>query len=704
MGTHRAPSSSVPLKRQGTCLYLIFLTFFVYGQQDTIVVHERILDETLRQRLENQLDELEEEADYSTYREELELLLTHPVNLNTASAEELQKLFFLNDFQISRLQQHIRQTGPLISIYELQAIEGFDLQTIRLMLPFVTVSGGNRNCLPPLEEMFRHGKGQLFIRFQQLIERQNTFISSEADHIPATERTYPGSPARIYTRYRFTWYQNISFGITAEKDPGEEFFRGSQKRGFDYYSAHLFLRPGNKLRILALGDYHLQFGQGLVLWSSPGFGKGSDPVHVNKNAAGLKPHTSAEENRFMRGAAAAFSLGNFEVTGCFSHRTLDANILESDSLSGKVLAFSSFQHSGLHRTANEIKNRKAVSQTLAGGNITWRRSHFQAGLTACHLQFGAEYRRSPSLYNGFDFSNKSNQNIGVNYHYILRNFHFFGEAAISQSRGRAVLTGLMASLHRGLSVSFLYRDFQPHYHALYAEPFSENAGARNEKGIFSGIQLQISSRLWLMAHADHFTFPWMNYRTHMPSAGYDYLVQLHYKPLPQTEMYFRYRLKNKPMNTREESPVRFLDDVIRQSYRLHLSYPLTETISMRSRVEWLDHQFGLKHETGFMICQDILFRSMDSPWSLTFRYALFDTAGYDSRIYVYENDVLYAFSFPFYSGKGTRMYLLARYRFSRKIDLYARLARTDKPHPKSGWQIVSQSPPTELKVQARLTF
>jgi len=76
-------------------------------------------------------------------------------------------------------------------------------------------------------------------------------------------------------------------------------------------------------------------------------------------------------------------------------------------------------------------------------------------------------------------------------------------------------------------------------------------------------------------------------------------------------------------------------------------------------------------------------------------------------VYAYENDVLYAFSFPFYADKGTRAYLLARYRLSRSIDLYARLAQTiytNRNKSGSGLDLIEGNARTEIKAQMRIRF
>jgi len=51
----------------------------------------------------------------------------------------LEALGLLNALQIEQLQQYIYTVGPLLSIYELQAVPSFDLATIRRIRPKATI-------------------------------------------------------------------------------------------------------------------------------------------------------------------------------------------------------------------------------------------------------------------------------------------------------------------------------------------------------------------------------------------------------------------------------------------------------------------------------------------------------------------------------------------------------------------------------------
>ncbi len=665
-------------------------------------------EEVLYLRIENQVEASDQELDYSELLEDLESLKQNPLNLNQATAADLHRLLFLNDIQVSNLLRHISLFGKLISIYELQSIDGFDLETIARILPFITTGAQLPRRHFDMDDVMREGRSQFFVRYQQLIQQQRGFVppDSSAGQVASAAR-YPGSSMRLYSRYRFTWYRNISLGFTAEKDPGEEFFRGSQPKGFDFYSWHLVLRDMGRLRVLALGDYQVQYGQGLVFWSGMSFGKSSDAMSIRKNAQGILPYTSAAENRFMRGAAATLAWGSLELSAFWSGAGKDANVLARDSLTQQVLSVTSLGQSGLHRTAAELQDKDAVKETILGANLSWRRNNMQLGITGYSLQLDAELQRNLSFYNQFDLNQRSSYNLGIDYSFLLRNFYFFGETALSANGGFATLNGLMASLGPMLSFSVMHRKFSRDYQSLYASSFGENSRVANEQGWFMGLTLFISAAWKLSAYADHFSFPWMKYRTYMPSRGYDYLAQLEYSPSRQVQILLRYRTRNKPLNSARQTGVFSLDEVVRDNYRLHLAYSISTTLTLRSRIETTGFAFAAKREKGFLAYQDILFRSLSSPWALTFRYALFDTDGFDSRIYAYENDVLYAFSFPFYADKGSRIYLVGRYRLSHHVDLYARLAHTRYTNRKtsgSGMDEINGPARTEIKAQIRIKF
>ncbi len=649
----------------------------------------------------------EESAEQTALIESLEVLSAHPINLNNTNARELQQLFMLTDIQINNLIRHIENHGRLISLYELQAVEGFDQHTITSILPFATLDETHARRHFSLENLHRDGEQVFFLRYQQLLEEQTGFSDicpEELENNPNAR--YLGSPYRLYTRYRFTWYRNISFGFTGEKDPGEEFFRGTQPHGFDFYSAHLHLQDFGRLKSLSLGDFQAQFGQGLCFWSGMGFGKSTEAIGVKKNALGLRPYTSVDENNFLRGVGTSIYLGPLTVTGFYSSKYRDANVLEYDSL-GNVLSISSLQQTGMHRTPRELEGKNAVKEQIAGGHIRFDNQRLGVGLTAYSMRLEADYQRRLSFYNQFEFSNRSHHGYSFDYSYLTRNMNIFGEVAMDAGNKIAVINGLMISLDRRISMALVHRHYDKKYQAPFATAFGESNRVANERGLYAGLEVRPARGIRVYAYADHFSFPWMRFRTYMPSRGSEYMIHIEYRPNRETEFYVRMRSKSNALNTRNNTMIRYLDDVKRSQYRLNMAYPVSPSLSLRHRLEMVHYLYGDNKEAGFMIYSDILYRNLNSPFAITFRYALFDTDGFNARIYAYEHDVLYAFSFPFYADKGSRIYLLVKYRLNRQIDLWIRYAQTlfvNRNSSGSGLDLVEGNSRTEIKAQIRVRF
>ena len=73
---------------------------------------------------------------YEDLYESLFQFYRQPLNVNTASADELRSLFLLNEAQIQNLLRYIEKEGKLLTMYELQRIDGFEEADIRKLLPF----------------------------------------------------------------------------------------------------------------------------------------------------------------------------------------------------------------------------------------------------------------------------------------------------------------------------------------------------------------------------------------------------------------------------------------------------------------------------------------------------------------------------------------------------------------------------------------
>ena len=703
---------------------IIFCICNTIFAQDTIP--SKTDDSDIQQQLENITENsLNEDDDYTNLLEGIIYYKEHPINLNHTTKEELQQLHILNDIQINNLLNHIEKNGSLIVIYELQTINGFDIQTINKILPYVKVLDNFNSAHFNMKEMFNKGQNMVILRYGQVIEKQKGFTPIDSAALSNSPNSrYIGSPQRLYARYRFTYGTNVSWGITAEKDQGELFFKnkqrfkydwyeqslkGNQGSGFDFYSAHFFIKNIRFVKALAIGDYQATFGQGLTVWSGLSFGKSSDIMSIKRSAAGIRPYTSVDENKFMRGVAATLGFKNFEATGFLSRKKIDANI--SDTLDdGSAKSISSLQTTGYHTTPNEIADKGAVTQTLVGGNLSYKGRKLTVGITAINFQLDKDYERSLTYYNQFEFSSKHNFNIGADYNYVVRNFNFFGEQAISKNGGMAFVNGVLINLDARLSITVVQRNYQRNYQNLLSNAFSESTVAANEKGTYIGISSKPTNTISVSAYYDRFEFPWLKYLVNAPSVGNDYVAQINYTPSKKTEMYFRIRQRNKQKNTSDpDATIDYNVPANQTNYRFNISYTILPSVKLKNRVELIDYKVdNNKTEKGYLVYQDVIFNKVGKPLSVTFRYALFQTDSYNSRIYAYENDMLASYSIPAYYDRGSRFYILLDYNLTRKIEIWLRYSQTfyDNQNVISPGSLseIQGNTKSEIKAQVKFKF
>ncbi|MEY3398854.1 MAG: hypothetical protein RL220_1448, partial [Bacteroidota bacterium] len=325
-------SESANLWRLITLLGCTLLSRGVAAQND-----DQQRQSIIEQRIETIAGLLEEDAelDYTNLLEDLTYYYEHPLNLNRASEEQLKELYLLTDVQVRNLQTHITRYGPLNNIHELQVVRGFDESTIRNILPFVTVRPPGNLQGTTLKTIFEEGTHDMFLRYKRTLEPQKGFSSDDPGVAPA----FPGTPDYGYIRYRFQYRRNLIAGFTAENDPGEK-FNGRP----DFFSGHLFYSDQTFVRKLVIGDYQALFGQGLTFWNGLGFGKSPFVMNTRRNAIGLRPYTSADENLFLRGAATTLGWKGFELTIMFSDKKVDANL---DAVSDSTEIFDEFQVTSL---------------------------------------------------------------------------------------------------------------------------------------------------------------------------------------------------------------------------------------------------------------------------------------------------------------------------------------------------------------------
>ncbi|MGY6562692.1 MAG: hypothetical protein ACXITV_11355 [Luteibaculaceae bacterium] len=663
----------------------------------------------------------EDDIDFTTLFDDLAYYYDYPINLNDFKREDLEALQFLTVFQINNIITYKDKNKKFYSLYELTTIPGLEYRTIRILLPFITLEDVPRDKKTPLKEMLSKGRNDMFLRWQRVLEEQVGYSSIDPEELAANpNRRYLGSPDRLYLRYRYTYRNKLSIGFVGEKDPGEEFFRGSQRQGFDFNSAHIFFRDVGRFKQIAIGDFQAQFGQGLTYWTGLGFQKSPFSISLKKNAVGLRPYNSANENLFLRGAGFAVQEGRFTLTLFGSRRNLDATLIEAqlaaDTLDNDLGGvqfdgFSSFNLTGFHRTPRELRNRGSVLETTMGGNLEYaNRKNLKIGFTAVETNYNLDFQRRPQLHNQFEFSASRNFVMGMDYDYIYKNVNFFGEVSRSDNGGMAILNTALIELDSRFKLAILHRRYDKDYQAIYTRAFGDNARNINEEGIYLGVEFLPFKYVTVNAYFDNFRYPWLRFRADAPFSAYDYLTQVNYRPSSRWDAYFRYRTRTRPRNDFRAVGER-TNTVVAASntnYRFHINYNPTKQLRFSNRYEIVEFQVGNNdREMGYLLFQDVTWLAKKKPLSISMRYAIFSTESFDSRFFAFEKNALYVYSIPAYFGNGSRAYCLFKYSVGRKVDIWFRVAQTwfrDRDQIGTGLEQINGNQRTDAVAQVRIKF
>ncbi len=620
------------------CFFLflhLFLSPFLLRAQQTIPDSLTIDPDELERLVEQ---EINVDEDLLPASESAAFFVRHKLPLNRASEADLQALGILPDTAIAQFLRYRALFGKLLSLYELQAIPGWTPELIRSLLPYVKLDG-EWSFAESWPERLQKGSHFLLLRYGRSL-RARRYID--------TGSRYAGNNDRVLFRYSYQYKNLLAWGISGEKDAGEAFLRNRGK-GFDHYGFYAVVRGMGKLQELLLGDYTVNLGQGLVQWQNLAFGKGGELSGVKRQGPTLKPYRSNGEYNFFRGAAATIRHKRQQWVFFASYRKLDA-VLHNDSSGGTW--FSTIQTGGLHRTEQELRSRAAVS--LLSGGIQWKYRFRRGHIAFNHVQyaFSDSLKKTPEPYNVRLPQDRLFRFYSIDYSYTWRNLHFFGEGAMSGSGGKAFTGGLLLSLHKRMQGAVLIRSISSNYMSLFGNAFAESSTQSNEQGIYSGISVELSRKLKLDLFTDVFRFPWLRYRVDIPGYGYDYQGVITYTPSRNWSLALRYRYRMKTGNRSDtDEPFHIPELIGKQQFRIHFQAQPEKTWGVRMRMEWVRAGKG---EEGFLGFGDWSWHPENSGIGLIMRVLYYETGGYASRIFVYENDVQYSFSTGSFYGQGIR--------------------------------------------------
>jgi len=611
------------------------------------------------------------ETDFEQIQTDLYALHENPIDLNHTSDEELEQLYFLSPHQIDAILAYADK-HPFEELYELKMIPELTDLDIRNLLPFVTIT---HNQSP--------------ITFNNYTYAREVFTKASHEIIARTDvrniEQYEGSdPVFAQLRYRFDYQRKVVFGGQLRRPVG-----GQAK--YLEYGLYMQLRDISKhVHTIVAGNYQASFGQGLVLAPIFHSGKSMYVASAGQQNNGLRYYSSAD-GKGMHGAGATARWEWNKTT------RLDVSALYS------------------MRRAND-----SIWQHTVGANITVRHKKLEVQLTAIDNIWSDSIRPyNNARYNHHYFRGYNQFVGGASVRYNHGWFDAFAEVATSQNYQRfeetsnyqtlkpsnkinsphwgfGVLAGSRFYPTDGVSLVALYRYYSPFYDNAWGYGFSESSRINDEHGGYLGFDITRLHNWRFSGYGDVFFFEGIKYGLGSDTCtlGYDALVNIQYNR-------HDWRIDTR-FRARKKGP--------------------TSTYSARFQFDWSRGGWSLRTTAdanyvksyGVSLAQDIAFDFTPytlhhTPLSLRLRLQGFDARNWDNRIYIYEHDVLYAFSIPATYGLGGRAYLCLRWQIIKQLALYLRVSETIyardwyvEKHPKSVFADQTSRIPTKTDIHVLL--
>ncbi len=640
-----------------------------------------------------QLSMDEEEKNWEDELEELSNRLQEPVNINVATKRQLEEFPFLTELQIENILAYVYIHGQMQTIYELQMVKTMDKQTIELLLPFVCVKVvEDASRYPSLKTILKYGK-------QEVLTRMDVPFYTRKGY----EKNYLGPAVYHALRYGFRYGDYLQAGIVGEKDAGEPFFALQDKKGYDYYSFYCLFKNLGRMKSLALGNYKLSFGQGLVLGTDFGLGKTFSMSASEYRTGGIRKHGSTDEYNYFRGAAATVEILRFlEFSAFYSHRSMDGVVKDGE--------IASIYKTGLHRTEKEADKMNAFTLQLTGGNLTYEKNKLKVGITGIYYFFNHPYEPDLKKYAKYNLHGNDFYNLSVDYKYRSGKLVWVGEGAVGK-QGYALLNRLKYKLLTGYQLLLIHRYYSHDYWSFFGRSFGEGSMPQNENGWYLAAEATPLTHWTFFASLDLFSFPWWKYRISKSSKGMDGMFQAVYSPRRNLSVYLNYRYKQKERDVSETGGKVTLP-VYHHKLRCRLTY-MPGAFMHRITIDYNHFRqqdgkgYSFEGKQGWQCTQSCAYTFSGFPLAVSAQGTYFYTDDYDSRIYASEKGLLYTFYTPSYYGKGFRYSAHVRYDMNKTFMFLVKFGQTVYRNRKaigSGNDLIEGNKKTDLQMQFRIKF
>jgi len=579
--------------------------------------------------------------------EDRQELLLYPINLNRATAEQLESCGLFTPYQVHSIISYRDKYGDLLSVYELASLSGFRKQRLEKQAIYMTVGETVRS-----NPVSRAGTRILVFAGSSLTNTKDQVL-------------YPGSPLKSSLRMKTGVGKRVRAGLAYEKDQGE---RGLWEYGPEHLTGYFEVNGPGILENIIFGNYRINNGMGLI--------QGAGLMHTPEAAqsrplllSSLKPYAGAGESIIHQGAACKLNLGITKVMLWSSFQNTDLSLANPGSASEETDWSEFIRETGMHRTANEIAGRNLGYLGCAGIQVL-----VNTGKLILGTQYSVEinglttsgkdslrYFGGPALYHS----------SSIQWGWRLGRMELYGEFAPGQKNSSALMGGGRFFINDFLSGLVQLHWYGTAHRETFASAYASGSHILNEQGLLILIRAEPFREVRADFSVELYKYPAPRTLVRVPSSGYRYNLTLNNGSLGKLQ----WRLRT-VLSSRQQTPSADLSGIrplsIIQNSRVdgRLIYKPLPGFSWQSRLV-ISYTSGNASRKGHATLQQVNFR-LNKKLRATLQFVMFHVPCWDNRIYLYEPGLYQQFRFPVYSGTGNKLSMLASLKPMRGVTLEAK--------------------------------
>lgn len=619
--------------------------------------------------------------------EMLSLLKEQPININTSNKETLQQLPFLTEQQIDSLLVYRQRKRQLLTLGELQFISGWDALTRRFTSLF-TYAGDTLKSPISLSQKLIRGRHLIESRMDVPLYHRKGDVQQKGGYL--------GNNLKNITRYRFRYQEEMEFGLTLEKDAGEP-FASQGNTVSDHQSFYLhYTSPTHKHKYI-LGDYTLNFGEGLLLGRSSFGGQIGLLNAPSRTMSRFSPHSGSDESRYYRGLLYSYVQPKFRITSFASYRFLDAKVEN-----GKAVTCYT---DGMHRTQDERNHKNALHNATLGVWAEIQHWGVQWGIASYLSLYDKEIVPQPRIYNRYVFRGTTAYGAAFSYQtYLGKRLHLSGELAADQRAHLALSQRIHFKATNDLHLSAQLRWFSKRYTAPFAQTINAASRVANEQGFLIGAKWSSMKGVKFETYVDIHRFPFATYRSNKSSHGLKFYTQLSKEFFKgyMTRLRYNYSLwqQNVPGHKSLLS--------YHGKHRLRLQHTITtHNFSTTGLLEGcMTHSQIADNKYGFTASLRGTYQ-FNSTLAAALYGAIFTTDDYSTSVYAYEPLLPNMSSFGALYFKGFRIAAQTKWTLQKRFTVGLRYSMThyfDRNTIGSALQEIKSSTKADVNIYAQISL